>query len=378
MEPQSEVRIPKFPGRLAIQQRVLPTYRRPFFELLAANCEAGLTFFAGQPRPVESIPTADILEGIDFTPTRNDHCKDPQSRLYLCWQRNILTWLEQEDPTALIVEANPRILSTRLAVGWMRQGQRPVLGYGLGLPRVGNPLEIAFRRPFLKSLDGIIAYSKRGAAEYQDEGITPVFVAYNAVSPRPTTSPPIRPPQISEQPTVLFVGRLQARKRLEILFTACAEMPVDIQPRVVIVGDGPAAVAFQEFAQDVYPQTKFVGAQHGSELSPYFAAADLFVLPGTGGLAAQQAMTYGLPLIVAKGDGTQDDLVRPQNGWQVSPGDQGAFTEALRTALADIPRLRTMGQESYRIVSEDINLEMMATNFITALNQIQFSSRSTN
>ena len=64
-------------------------------------------------------------------------------------------------------------------------------------------------------------------------------------------------------------------------------------------------------------------------------------MPGTGGLAAQQAMTYGLPLIVAKGDGTQDDLVRPENGWQVPAGDQSGFSEALRLALSDVGRLRS-------------------------------------
>ena len=51
----------KYPGRLALQQRVLPGYRVPFFDLLAESCEGGLNLFAGQPRRVESIATADSL-----------------------------------------------------------------------------------------------------------------------------------------------------------------------------------------------------------------------------------------------------------------------------------------------------------------------------
>ena len=50
------------------------------------------------------------------------------------------------------------------------------------------------------------------------------------------------------------------------------------------------------------------------------------MLPGTGGLAVQQAMAHGLPVIVAQGDGTQDDLVRPENGWQIPPDDLAALT----------------------------------------------------
>jgi len=370
MIPKSEPQPQKFSGRLAFQQRVLPSYRAPLFELLAESCESGLAFFAGQPLPVEVIPTADQLDGADLTLTRNRHFHDPQSRLYLCWQPGIVAWLEERDPAALIVEANPRILSTRLAARWMKRRGRPVLGFGLGLPRTGNFLDLWFRISFLQALDGVIAYSQRGADQYRAIGLPRVFVAYNAVAPRPDTLPPPRSANFSEKPSLLFVGRLQARKRIDILLNACAALPAEIQPQVVIVGEGPALSEFQSLAQKVYPQTEFVGATHGSETDPYFSAADLFVLPGTGGLAAQQAMTHSLPLIVAQGDGTQDDLVRPENGWQVPPGDQAAFTATLREALSDVARLRAMGQESYRIVSEEINLEAMVAAFISALNQV--------
>ncbi len=48
----------RFEGRLGLQQRVLPDYRVPFFDTLAANCEGGFSLFAGQPRPEEAIKTA--------------------------------------------------------------------------------------------------------------------------------------------------------------------------------------------------------------------------------------------------------------------------------------------------------------------------------
>ena len=107
-----------------------------------------------------------------------------------------------------------------------------------------------------------------------------------------------------------------------------------------------------------------------AELEADFTWADLFVLPGTGGLAVQQAMAYGLPVIVAQGDGTQDDLVRPGNGWQIPPDDLGQLAAALETALEDVSRLRQMGAESYRIVSEEINLERMVAVFVDALNNL--------
>ena len=194
-----------------------------------------------------------------------------------------------------------------------------------------------------------------------------ISIAYNAVSPAPTSKPDARP-QIIDHVTVLFVGRLQARKRVDLLLRACAELNQNI--RLIIVGDGPERQNFEALAKEVFPFAEFIGAKQGAELKPYFGAADLFVLPGTGGLAVQEAMSYGLPVIVAKGDGTQDDLVRAENGWQIPPEDFAALLAALKEALSDIPRLRKMGDKSYRIVSEEINLEKMVEAFERALQSV--------
>ena len=81
-------------------------------------------------------------------------------------------------------------------------------------------------------------------------------------------------------------------------------------------------------------------------------------------------MSYGLPVIVAKGDGTQDDLVREGNGWQINPDDYGALVSTMKNALSDITRLRKMGQEFFRIVSEEINIQKMVDVFVDALNSV--------
>ena len=118
----------RFPGRLALQQRVLTAYRAPFFAALAQACEGGLSVCAGLPRPAESIAITDHLEYAEFVPLQNIHLfKGP---FYLCWQSGLLDWLESCDPAALIVEANPRYLSTPPAVRWMKKRDRPVLGWG--------------------------------------------------------------------------------------------------------------------------------------------------------------------------------------------------------------------------------------------------------
>jgi glycosyltransferase involved in cell wall biosynthesis len=81
-------------------------------------------------------------------------------------------------------------------------------------------------------------------------------------------------------------------------------------------------------------------------------------------------MSYGLPVIVAQGDGTQDDLVREENGWQIPPDDFDALLSTMKEALSDAGRLRAMGAESYRIVKEETNIEKMVETFVVALNAL--------
>lgn len=364
-----------FSGKLALQQRVLPAYRKPFIDLLASACAGGLSVFAGKPRKNESIKTLASLDKAQWILTHNWHLSHAHSPLFLCWQTGIVKWLEIWQPDVLIIEANPRYLSSRLAIRWMHQRRRPVVGWGLGAPVANGffaSLRTKERKSFLHTLDALIAYSQKGASEYKQLGIAPdrVFAATNAVLPCPTKKAPIREKIFSHLPVILFVGRLQARKRIDTLIHACASLTDSLQPRLFIVGDGPEKIKLEELAQQIYPHTNFLGALYGSDLDAIFDQADLFVLPGTGGLAIQQAMAHALPIIVGEGDGTQDDLVRPDNGWHVVPGDVKSLSRTLKNALSDITRLRQMGETSYRIVSNEINIDMMVKIFTHVLNQV--------
>jgi glycosyltransferase involved in cell wall biosynthesis len=365
-----------FHGKLGVQQRVLPGYRAPFFEALAGACEGGLSVFAGAPLPVEAIVTAEHLQQAHLFPAVNRHRADPSSPFYFCIQDNLLTWLKAWQPDALILEANPRYLGISAAIRWMRQRQRPVLGWGLGAP-FNRPALALVMNPlwgrFLRQFDGLLAYSQRGAEQYRARGVPAerVFVAPNAAVARPAHPPAPRPLTFDSSPCVLFVGRLQARKRLDNLLNACAALSTEIQPRLVVVGDGPERPALEALAASIYPRTEFVGAHSGAALVPFYAAADLFALPGTGGLAVQQAMAHGLPVLVARGDGTQDDLVRSENGWQIPPDNLPALTDTLALALSDVSRLRAMGAESYRIVAEEVNLERMVRVFVEAVGKVK-------
>lgn len=364
----------EYKGRLGIIQRVLPRYRTEFFDKLADSCTGGLSVFAGAARPGEAIPLADRLEKAKWTWARNLHFFS--GAFYLCWQVGLTEWLKTWNPECLVVEANPRYLSTRTAINWAKSRSVPGIGWGLGAPQLRGPsseLRLMQRRQFVRHFDAMIAYSRRGAQEYMELGVPVdrVFVAPNAVVQRPKDWSLEKSKKRNSSVTLLYVGRLNNRKRVDASIRACAALPPNLQPQLQIVGDGPAGPELKQLAMRIYPRTQFIGKRFGRELDELFNQADLFVLPGSGGLAIQEAMAHGLPVIAAHGeDGSQEDMVKPGNGWLIDPGSVEQLQRVLTDALGNPARLPEMGKNSYELVQTEFNLENMVGSFIDAINKV--------
>jgi hypothetical protein len=184
-----------FTGRLALQQRVLTTYRAPFFDFLAQGCDGGLSVCAGMPLPEESISVTDSLQVAKYYPVRNYHLF--RGSLLLCYQRGVMDWLVEWNPDVLITEINPRTISTRTAINWMKKRNKPVVGWGLGSPppasftqflkKTGEWMVESTLRSYLQQFDALLTYSTKGAEEYASLGFPAekIFIAPNAATPPP-------------------------------------------------------------------------------------------------------------------------------------------------------------------------------------------------
>jgi glycosyltransferase involved in cell wall biosynthesis len=159
-----------------------------------------------------------------------------------------------------------------------------------------------------------------------------------------------------DQRVVLFAGKFQAKKRPDDLlsaFLALARADVSL----FFVGDGEMEASLRAQA-GTHPRIHFAPFQNQSLMPRTYALADLFVLPSFGrdetwGLAVNEAMCLGKPIIVSSHVGCAQDLVRPgENGLVFPAGNVSALTEALRDALADPVRLAQWGDRSREIISD--------------------------
>lgn len=358
----------RYAGRVGLQQRLLPDYRLAFVDRLAVACEGGLEVYAGEPQPGEAIVSRRDPQRARWVRADNQHLLG--GPLVLLRQPGLSSWVDEWNPSDLILEANPRYVSNWRVARRARERGRKVIGWGLGAPGIESAFIGWIWRAFVRQFDALIAYSSLGAEQYMRAGAPPdrVFVALNAVVDGPTRS--VERSSASGRPVrVLFVGRLQERKRVDLLLRACARASEPLELR--IVGDGPARAQLERLAESVLPHAEFDGVLRGAPLDEAFRWADLFVLPGTGGLAVQQAMAHGLPVVVAQGDGTQRDLVDDSNGWLVPADDLELLTETLEQALAEPEELLERGRASRARVEQRVNLDAMVATFVRALRQAE-------
>lgn len=364
---------------MAILQRVLPDYRVPFFDTLAGRCSGGMSVFAGDPASSETIAQSGQLRVAVHAGARNVHIL--RGRFYACWQGGIKSWLDEWSPDALVVAADTRLLSTRVAVRWARVQEIPVLGWGLGvLHAEGGPISAfrnRFRTRFLRSLDGVIAYSSKAADDYRRAGVSEdrIFVAPNAVSTDTERVGVIarddqrvenwRREQGLDRPTIITVGRLIPPKRIDVLIEACAALGDRCD--LLIVGDGPERPKLEKLSAEIFPRTRFLGYQEGEALAVAFGASEVFALPGTGGLAIHEAMAHAKPVVVGRADGTESDLVKDGSNGTILPSvDPSSLALAIQKYVADTDYARTAGSESRRIATEEVSIERMADTFVEA------------
>lgn len=165
-----------------------------------------------------------------------------------------------------------------------------------------------------------------------------------------------RHPELAGKRIVLYVGAILAEKRLEILIDAFDRMKRK-DSVLLIVGDGEHIGCIAELAEgrrDVLLAGRIVDG-----VGCYFDAAEMYVLPGTGGLGINEAMAHRLPILSGYADGSADDLVIDgETGFRLRD-DAGVAEWAEKIAfLLDRPdQAKAMGLAGERRIRGELGFE---------------------
>jgi glycosyltransferase involved in cell wall biosynthesis len=253
----------------------------------------------------------------------------------------------------------------------------PVLMRGeshLRLPR--GAVKSALRRPIISTLyrgcDRFLAIGSANAAFYRAMGVSErnIFLVPYAVdnerfvrSAKLTEQQRIKVRQQyqipADRPAILYAAKFTRRKRPLDLLEACRRLRTKTtKPHtLVMVGSGELEQELRTFCvNESIDNVLFPGFINQSELPRLYGASDVFVLPSEHepwGLAVNEAMCAGLPIVASEEVGCVSDLVQDGvNGYTPPAGDLNGLTEALWHLIEDKNLRRRQGQASLARISQ--------------------------
>jgi glycosyltransferase involved in cell wall biosynthesis len=264
-----------------------------------------------------------------------------------------------------------------IALAAAKMAGLPVLMRGethLGLPCRG--IKSVLRRPLLGALyslcDRLLAIGSGNANFYRAMGVPEhkiCLVPYSVDNERFAQSAKLTKDERADvrrrynipidRPSVLYAAKLTRRKRPGDLLEAARRLKVAIDRpfTVVMAGSGELEHELRRFcAEHALTNVVFTGFINQSELPGLYAASDVFVLPSEHepwGLAVNEAMCAGLPVVVSREVGCVADLVRDGvNGCTLAVGDIDELVRALRRLIEDECLRQRQGQASLERIQQ--------------------------
>ena len=171
---------------------------------------------------------------------------------------------------------------------------------------------------------------------------------------------------IGARPIVLFLGRLNFKKGIDVLVRAFSEAVRAVpEAHLVIAGpDGGLRAKTETWigAHGLRDRTTLAGMVRGPDKMALLADADLFVLPSYSenfGITVIEAMACGLPVALSDRVNLWREVAGAGAGW-VAPPEPGPTRDAIVEALSDPVRAREMGARGRRLVAERFSWHRIA------------------
>lgn len=159
------------------------------------------------------------------------------------------------------------------------------------------------------------------------------------------------------RPRVLFVGRLMKDKKIEVLIRAMAQVCLNRDAHLMLVGRGDERGELEALAAEicVKDHIHFLGFVPEEDLPAIYRASDIFAITSISevqSIPTLQAAATGLPVVAAEAAALPELVADGINGTLVPPDDVAATARAITDMIIFPERAARMGQASLAVGRE--------------------------
>jgi glycosyltransferase involved in cell wall biosynthesis len=361
--------------RLAILQRICPSYRVSLFRELSIADGLEATLFIGDDIPNSKVKSARVLTGIKHKRIKTRIIK-LGSRIFPL-HTGLIQELRRFKPDVILCEGESHFLGYLQAILYRTLYDKDV---GLihwcfislpGESERKNLLTFYVKKYFRRYFDAFLLYSSYSKKRLIEQGQTGhnAFVATNvgdtnrylALATDMIDSPNEAKTKLNlpDRFTVLYSGTLDENKRPQMLLEL-ANLLNKEDFNFVVLGSGPLLNDLRKRASLENLHNVFIPGHVVEELTLYYRAADVLLVPGRGGIVISEAMSFGLPAIVYQADGSEYDLIRNGVTGFILPDLTIQNCSDLLLNLSRCPgRCKRMGLMAKELIMNQFNTENM-------------------
>ena len=197
----------------------------------------------------------------------------------------------------------------------------------------------------------------------------------------PVLLPELTAFEARESSTLLFLGRLGARKGALDLIEAMAVIRESFSgARLCIGGDGDVAGARRRAAAlGLTGQVELLGWVRGAEKLVLLKSATIYVLPSYNEglpMGVLEAMSAGLPVVSTPVGGIPEAVTDGVEGYLVQPGDINRLSDCIDRLLGDAELRRRMGQAGRMKVERLFSADVVLPQFEAVYAEVLGKERS--
>jgi glycosyltransferase involved in cell wall biosynthesis len=372
-------------------------YNAPFFASLgeAGICQLKVFYTWGQSETEQVFDPGfgssfkwdlPLLEGYDYEFLENNAQNPGSSHFNGIINPHILSVLQNWNPDAILI------------YGWCFHSHLKVMRYFSGKIPIwfrgdstlldesnGFSVKKIIRRLFLRwvysHVDLCFYVGKENRRYFEAHGLKPkqlIFAPHAIDNERFQTISADETKSVSEWKinlgidsndlVFLFCGKLEPKKMPDLLVKSFIKMH-NKKRHLIIVGDGLMKDELKQLAKQ-NSNVHFIGFQNQTLMPLIYRLCDVFVLPSKGpgetwGLAINEAMACGKPVISSTSCGATSDLIdQGINGWSIEPCNEDGMLSVLEKAIH-------LGKEQLNQLGKNASskiIDYSYSNFLSAIN----------
>jgi len=162
---------------------------------------------------------------------------------------------------------------------------------------------------------------------------------------------------VPNRPTLIYIGRLDKEKNVDMVLEAFAEVVKKIDVMFVIGGTGAEKSNLQKIAKDlgISKNVKFLGFVPDKEMPEFYHMGDCFVIAGTAELQSivtLEAMASGLPVIAVNAVALPELVKHKQNGYLFDINSPKHLASYIFNILSNKKLRQQMSEQSLKIIEK--------------------------